>query len=403
MKRSSSTELDALTVNGETPVGWCANTPANEIVNGDGRILTPDERKSGHVDPRSPKHRAYDDPEVVALRDHLHERNGMHGLEICDPSEVERATRIFRRDGFVVVRDLLDAERLTRWREGCTRALRQILEIPGVDGRKYMNETNRLPHRYSYGASSASRQLLHDPVWASMVDLSTTTTILSAIFGSSDYCVVGSGGDLCLPGAIEYQHLRTDGSEMGPMPQSRVEQARRLGIELHRREGSDELDALTQRMILERTPPMVTINFQMTDLTWENGPIRQIPGTQAAAYGPPSPADEPEWMRLSTLVGAPAGAGVFRDNRAWHGATPNLSREIRAMPNVEYAPPWIAEAREFRKTMPHETWESLSPHGQHICRFLKAEPGVWPAGAGAMHPLASRRLELKEAVTERPW
>ena len=107
-------------------------------------------------------------------------------------------------------------------------------------------------------------------------------------------------------------------------------------------------------------------------------------------------------MRLSTLVGAPAGAGVFRDNRAWHGATPNLSREVRAMPNVEYAPPWIADVREFRQTMPHEIWETLSPRGRHISRHLKTDPGEWPPGAGVMHPLASERLKAQETVLEQP-
>jgi hypothetical protein len=27
--------------------------------------------------------------------------------------------------------------------------------------------------------------------------------------------------------------------------------------------------------------------------------------------------------------------------RCWHGGTPNLSREVRAMPNVEYMAPWF--------------------------------------------------------------
>ena len=119
--------------------------------------------------------------------------------------------------------------------------------------------------------------------------------------------------------------------------------------------------------------------------------------TQAQVASPPTLADEPEWMRLSSLVGAPAGAGVFRDNRAWHGATPNLSREIRALPNVEYAGPWVEESA-LHKSMPHEVWESLSPYARHICRAIKEAPGVWPAGAGVMHPLADKRKEAK-AVT----
>jgi hypothetical protein len=144
---------------------------------------------------------------------------------------------------------------------------------------------------------------------------------------------------------------------------------------------------------MELTPPHVTINFLMTDSTWENGPIRQIPGSHVSRQPPPTPEDEPEWMRLSTLVGAPAGAGVIRDNRAWHGATPNLGREIRAMPNIEYVPPWDPPEHS-RKTMPHEIWETLSAHAQHLCRMIKEDPGVWPAGAGEMHPLANPRKAL---------
>ena len=101
-------------------------------------------------------------------------------------------------------------------------------------------------------------------------------------------------------------------------------------------------------------------------MTWENGPIRQIPGTHATQGSPPTPADEPEWMRLSTLVGARAGAGVFRDIRAWHGGTPNLSRDVRAMPNIEYVASWTPELANFTfaQSMPHDLWTELSPHAQ---------------------------------------
>ena len=388
------TELETLTVNGPTQVGWCDRTPPNETVDQNGEPF-PEQVGFGVADPRAPGRRAYDDPQVMQLREHLREHNGLRRLEICDPDEVEHAARIFRRDGFVVVRDLLDAERLELFREGSVRVLRQILELAGFAGRKYVTETGRLPHRYSYGTASASRQLLHDPVWASMIDLPTTTPILEAIFGD-EYLVVGAGGDLCLPGAIEYQHLHADVIEDNVITEERRRYAERVGIEFSTREGSDELDVRTVRSIVERTPPVVTINFLMSDLTWENGPIRQIPGTQASAFAPPTPQDEPEWMRLSTLVGAPAGAGVFRDNRAWHGATPNLSREVRAMPNVEYGALSVPEERFRHKTMPHEIWETLSPHAQRVSRRVKAEPGVWPAGAGVMHPLAARRREVKK-------
>jgi hypothetical protein len=395
-----SGELDSLRVYGETHVGWCAATPPNETTDEHGAPFVPT-LESRQVDPRAPKRRVSDDPEVEALRARLREKNGITGLEIVEPHEVERAARIFFRDGFVVVNNLLNPEQLAIWREASARVLSKILEIKGQGERKYITETARLPHRYSYGTASASRELLHEPVWASMIDLPTTTPILKAIFGGDEYYVRGAGGDLCLPGAIEYQALHSDYNEDFSLPPSRLKQAERMGLQLRTREGSEQLTLQTEQRIIQMTPPHVTINFLMTDLHWENGPIRQIPGTQWNVMKPPSPLDEPEWMRLSTLVGAPAGAGVIRDNRAWHGATPNLSREIRAMPNVEYHSAWVDPAR-YWKSMPHSVWETLSPHAQALCRHVTTEPGVWPAGAGVMHPIADKRAEAKTTVVQAP-
>jgi hypothetical protein len=370
-------------------IGWDAATPPNETVDADGNPATSD---PGFAvpDPRAPQRRAYDDPGVVALRAHLRRHNGIYGLEIVSPDEVARAARIFHRDGFVVVRDLLNAEQVRRMQEACDRVLGEILAVPGLHGRRYMTETGRLPHRYSYGTSSASRHLMHDPAWTAHIDLPTTTPILSEIFGTPRYLVRGGGGDVCLPGAIEYQHLHWDFPDPLRLPDARLRQAASLGVELRTQSGSESLDLATQRLIVERTPPLVTINFLLTEMTWENGPIRQIPGTHGVQSSPPVPADEPEWMRMSTLVGAPAGAGVFRDTRAWHGGTPNLSNQVRSMPNIEYAAPWF-EDFPFMQSMPHEIWRTLSPHAQQLCRFIKAEPGVWPRGAGVMHPLLSAR------------
>ncbi|MXZ01490.1 phytanoyl-CoA dioxygenase family protein [Candidatus Poribacteria bacterium] len=392
--RTLTAELKEMQVYGETRVGWDANVPVNETVDADGSVPSGG-RGFGVADPNSPKRRVYDDPEVEALREKLREQNGIRGLEISNPHERKRAASIFHRDGFVVVRDLLTPEQLARWRDGCAEALRDILSIPGQDGRKYVAETGRLPHRYSYGTSSASRQMLHHPAWASMVDLPTTTPLVTKIFGSSDYKVWGSGGDLCLPGAVEYQHLHSDGRDPQHLSEARIAQAERLGVQLHR-DDNGNLDVPSQKLIMEMTPPMVTINFIMCDLTWENGPIRQIPGTHTLQQYPPGPAEEPDWMKHSTLVGATAGSGVFRDNRAWHGATPNLSKEIRALPNVEYAAPWWTP-QMFSKIMPHEVWETLTPDAQKLCEWIKAEPGVWPAGAGIMHPLASKREAAKKS------
>ena len=383
-------------VHGPTPIGWDPATLPNEVVDDEGTPLR--QTGFGEPDPRTPARRVPDDPDVEALRDHLRANNGIRSLEICNPDEVKRAARIYRRDGFVVVRDALDEEHLALFREGCARRLREILAYPGRDGRKYMAETGRLPHRYCYGTTSGSRQMMHDPAWTSMIDLPTTTPILEMIFATDDYLVWGGGGDLSLPGAIEYQHLHTDGVDTQPTgddAEKRLAYFRRQGGDFDPGKTFADLDFRTQRLVMDRTPTGVTINFTMTDLTWENGPIREIPGTQTATQPPPVPTEEPEWMRLSTLVGAPAGSAIFRDVRTWHGATPNLSREIRALPSIEYSAGWRSGSGS-QKTMPYEIWETLSPHAQRICRFIRQEPGVWPYGAGVMHPLTSGRRAAYE-------
>ena len=48
--------------------------------------------------------------DVETLRRDLEAKNGMPGLEILRPEEVDAAVRIFYRDGFVVVRAALTAD-----------------------------------------------------------------------------------------------------------------------------------------------------------------------------------------------------------------------------------------------------------------------------------------------------
>eukprot|EP01048_Picozoa_sp_COSAG05_P017529 COSAG05_NODE_2404_length_3106_cov_123.921849_3_plen_141_part_00 len=105
-------------------------------------------------------------------------------------------------------------------------------------------------------------------------------------------------------------------------------------------------------------------------------------------------ADEPAWMKLSTVQPAPAGTAVFRDNRLWHGGTPNLSHLPRAIPNVEYFAPWFRSGYVTR-SMPHKCFESLSPHGRHIARMVKAPKGEVVLGAGFVSGDAAARDRFK--------
>lgn len=373
-------------------VGWCAAVPPNGFANraaagqdlyndnplglatpvGDVEIeTTPEHRNLVAGDPRCATwQRSYDDPGVVALRQRLRERNGIPGLEVVAPHEVDRATALFHRDGFVAVRDAVAPDQLARLRSAAAEVIGALIaaDPEGAVG----GGAGGLPHRYSFGATSATRQMFHRPEWCELIDMPTTTPILTAIFGSADYIAYGCGGDLALPGAIEYQGLHSDN----------------VWTELH-----DPVGGVTMR---DLPVPCIHINFPLVDLTAENGPIRQIPGTHRSRAPIPRLIDEPEWMRLSTVCPLPAGSAIIRDARCWHGGTPNLSRQVRAMPNVEYFAPWF-RSTALSRAMSRATWRTLSPHAQRISRFVVADEGEAVIGEGFHHPRSAAREAFRAA------
>lgn len=343
----------------DNPLGL--ETPVGEVE----IETTPEHRNLVSGDPRCADWtRSYDDPGVTALRQRLWEHNGIDGLEVVAPDEVERAAMLFHRDGFVAVRDALPSEQLDRLRIAAAEVIETL--VAADPGGAVGGGAGGLPHRYSFGGTSATRQMFHRPEWCELLDMPTTTPILSAIFGSPNYIVCGSGGDLALPGAIEYQGLHSDN----------------VWAELH-----DPAGGLTMR---DLPVPAIHINFPLIDLTPENGPIRQVPGSQRSRSPIPRLADEPEWMRLSTICPLPAGSAIFRDARCWHGGTPNLSRDVRAMPNVEYFAPWFRSEAVVR-SMSYERWQTLSPHAQRISRYVVCDRGEAVIGDGFSHPRGAVR------------
>lgn len=347
----------------DNPLGLATPTGEIEIE------TTPEHRNLVKGDPRCHDWtRSYDDPNVTALRERLRERNGIRGLEIVTATEVERATEIFHRDGFVVIGDALAAAQLDRLRSAANEVITTLVEADpdGAVG----GGAGGLPHRYSFGGTSASRHMFHRPEWCQLIDLRTTTPILTSIFGSPDYIVYGAGGDLALPGAIEYQGLHSDN----------------VWTELH-----DPVGGVSMR---DLPVPVIHINFPLIDLTPENGPIRQIPGTHRSRAPIPTLADEPEWMRLSTVCPVPAGSAIIRDARTWHGGTPNLSRDVRAMPNVEFMAPWFRSEGLIR-SMSRDAWSALSRHAQRLSRYIVCDPGEAVIGAGISHPRGSERERIR--------
>lgn len=300
--------------------------------------------------------RSRDDPDVARLRNHLAAENGLAGLEVVESGDVERAVRIFRRDGFVVVADALTASQTSTLRDGCDEVIGGIVSLD--DDRA----GNRGSHRYSFGGSSATRSQLHRPEWQMLLDLPTVTPIVEAIFGSLDYLVRAGSGDFCLPGAVEYQPLHSD-----------VHDARdALGAV--RSPYSSFHDPSGHLNMRDLPCPYVCLNFLPQEMTRLNGPTRQIPGSQRSREPIPTLDEEPEWMRLSTVCPAPAGAVQIRDVRAWHGGTPNLSEHARSIPNLELYAPWFREP--LSPAISSEAHRELSPFAQHLTRYVVAPHGA---------------------------
>ena len=287
-----------------------------------------------------------DAPEVARQRDYLAANNGIRGLEVFEPAQVDDIVRVFRRDGFVVVANVLTPSQLERLRQGVAEVIDQILTLdPDRNG-------NRGSHRYSFGASSQTRSQLHRPEWQMLLDLPTLLPIIEAIFGSDDLMLRSCSGDFCLPGAVRYQPLHSDMRDYlpdGSTPNSAFQ---------------DQRGFLTTR---DLPCPYVCANFLTIDATRINGSTRQIPGTQHSREPFPTLDQEPEWMKLSTVCPAPAGSVQLRDVRAWHGGTPNLSDEIRAIPNVEYYAPWFREP--ITPAITYADHQRLSPRARQLTRF----------------------------------
>jgi ectoine hydroxylase-related dioxygenase (phytanoyl-CoA dioxygenase family) len=251
-------------------------------------------------------------------------------VEFVGPDEAERAARIFHRDGFVVVRDALTPEQLAFAQAGAARVIAEQMAATPLE------QGNRGFARYSFGPQ------LHHPEWRQLVDLPTILPTLERIWNSADFTCMGAGGDYSAPGAA-VQPLHSD-----------------LGDFLR--------DPLGQVTVRDLPTPFIVVNFLMVEFREINGAIRFVPGTQRSRHPIPSLEEEPERMRRSLLC-APAGTPIIRDVRCWHGGTANRSDEIRPMTSAGYLAPWF-RMPQYGDPLPRALYDTLSPRGQQLCRFL---------------------------------
>ena len=294
--------------------------------------------------------KAKDDPEVVALAAHLEQHNGIQGLNILEADDVETAKRIFVRDGFVVIGNVLNTEQTDFLKKGCDDVIDEIVALDSD------HAGNRGSHRYSFGGSSLTRSQLHRPEWQMLLDIPAVTTLLTAFFGSPHYTLRAGSGDFCLPGAVDYQRLHSDVQDWNSDKTTPF---------------SAFHDPSGQITMRDLPSPYICVNFLPQDVTRLNGPTRQIPGTQKSRVHIPNLEQEPEWMRLSTVCPVPAGGIMIRDVRCWHGGTPNLSDATRSIPNLEFYAPWFREP--IVPGISYQDAKKLSEHAQNLVRYCVAD------------------------------
>ena len=291
--------------------------------------------------------------EIQQLRRHLETSNGLAQLEILRPTEIEQAVRLFRRDGFVVIEKLLNAEQIAQLNQGCTEVINEVLAMDPE------HQGNRGAGRYSFGGCSLTRSQLHRDSWQMLLSLPTVTDLLDALFGSTHYALRAASGDFCLADTSDYQRLHSDVRDYTNDKDSPFSAF------------SDPRGLLTIR---DLPCPYICVNFLPQELTRLNGPTRQIPGTQHSREPIPSLLDEPEWMRLSTVCPAPAGSILVRDVRAWHGGTPNLSQTTRSLPNLEFYAPWFRES--IVPGISYADYLKLPERARYLARFCVADSSV---------------------------
>jgi len=102
-------------------------------------------------------------------------------IEVIEPDDIERAAKVFLRDGFVAIANAIQGDPLQRIQAAATRVIGEIV----ADDPEYVG--NRGHHRYSFGNQMRNIE------WCELTDLPTILPIVEAIWDSNDFVSCGNG------------------------------------------------------------------------------------------------------------------------------------------------------------------------------------------------------------------
>ena len=121
--------------------------------------------------------------DLPALQQELIEHSGIKGLEVVDPAEpgyVTKAAKLFHRDGFCCIKDVLTPDHLAALRKRCEDAMHSIVAQDKFGGAKGA-------WRYMFGGSSLTGSCMHFPEYAQLSSLPAVDAVLTEIWGTPDF------------------------------------------------------------------------------------------------------------------------------------------------------------------------------------------------------------------------
>jgi Phytanoyl-CoA dioxygenase (PhyH) len=140
--------------------------------------------------------------------------------------------------------------------------------------------------------------------------------------------------------------------------------------------GSDyqELHVDYQRPLFAEAPELplppyvLVVNFGLTRIGCEDGPIEIAPGTHVMPRGAALRKVKAAELGMQS-VPLEIGDVLIRHPWAWHRGSPNTTHTPRALATVRYARRWYSDESRDVGVIPRGLWGSLMPEQQRLLRF----------------------------------
>ena len=219
-----------------------------------------------------------------------------------DEARTREIIRDFKRDGFVLIPGVLDAEEVTALRETTDRYFADPAAIAGgyVQGNFILRHTNVL-----------------DSIFCDLLVKEPIISLMEAIFGPGcEQCgmnVLRSDRTK----AITVWHV--DDDLFFPLPE-----------DVPRHDPRIEMPIL-----------WLTVQVALSDIdSPENGPTQYVPGSHYSGRRPPK-TETPEFEGKGPVtILCKAGDIYLHNSQCWHRGTPNRSDRVRYLLQQQYGPRW---------------------------------------------------------------